>query len=237
MRLDQTHIVLLRPRRASNLGAVARAMKNFGLQRLSLVQSEIGSWADAWRMAVQAHDVLQGTSQAADLESVLGEDRWVVGTTNRPLPGQSLLSPRQLAELAARRGAPTLLFGDEESGLNHRELLRCHDLSMIPVARAQSSLNLAQAVVVYAAALFNEALAQDPATDAAPVPAAPPPASAAMLGHLERTLRDALLSSEWADSSRPRDAVAELMQPFYRAALTEREVGSWLVALSRIVRR
>ena len=34
MSLDQTHIVLLRPRRANHLGAVARAMKNFGMHRL-----------------------------------------------------------------------------------------------------------------------------------------------------------------------------------------------------------
>ena len=48
MQLDATHVVLVQPRRASNLGAVARAMKNFGMRRLTLVASRIGSWTDAW---------------------------------------------------------------------------------------------------------------------------------------------------------------------------------------------
>ena len=56
--LEQVHVVLLRPRWARNLGSVARAMKNFGLKRLTIVEAQIGSWNDAWQMAVHADDVL-----------------------------------------------------------------------------------------------------------------------------------------------------------------------------------
>ncbi len=235
MQLDATHVVLVRPARASNLGAVARALKNFGMRRLTLVESRIGSWADAWRMAVHAADVLEGASTVDHIETALAEATWVVGTTNRPLAGQTLLTPRQVAELAVTRGAPTLLFGCEESGLGNRELLRCHDLSMIPVAPAQSSLNLAQAALVYAAELFHAATVRDPRLAALGADAAPV-ANGMMMQHLERCLRDGLMASAWAEKSRALDAIGELMQPFYRARLTEAEVRAWLVALSRVVR-
>lgn len=231
-----THIVLLQPRGAFNLGAVARAMKNFGLHRLTLVGSRVGSWTDAWRMAVESGDILEGAQSSDQLEPVLAEARWIVGTTNRPLPGQSVLTPRQVAEQARQRGAPLLLFGCEENGLDNHELRRCHDVSTIPVAPAQSSLNLAQAVLVYAAELFAAAAAQAPEL-ALPPPPPPPPAPAALLQHLERQLREALVGSTWGAKSRGVDALGELLQPFYRAGLTEVEVRAWLVALSRIVRR
>ena len=233
-----THIVLLQPRGASNLGAVARAMKNFGLHRLTIVGSRISSWTDAYRMAVESGDVLEGALSTESFDSAVANATWIVGTTNRPLPGQRLLSPRQVAERSAERGAPLLLFGCEESGLGNHELLRCHDLSMIPTAKEQSSLNLAQAVLLYASELYVAAIAREPGQHGeAPAPAPVPVASAAMMQHLERCLAEGLLASIWAGKSRPTDAIGELMQPFYRAGLTEAEVRAWLVALRRIVHR
>ena len=152
--LAQAHVVLLRPRWARNLGSVARAMKNFGLSRLTLVESQIGSWNDAWQMAVHAGDVLEASVQADDLEQALADAAWVVGTTNNPPGSVQVLTPREVAEEAARRGPPTLLFGGEINGLDLAELLRCHAVSVVPTAPEQSSLNLAQAVCVYGAELF-----------------------------------------------------------------------------------
>jgi TrmH family RNA methyltransferase len=224
--LDEVHIVLLRPRWASNLGAVARAMKNFGLRRLTLIESRIGSWADAWRMAVQAHDVLQHAAHGSDLAAVLAPATWVVGTTDSPPPGMRVLSPREVAAAAAVHGAPTLLFGGEIDGLGPAELLRCHAVSRIPTAPAQPSLNLAQAVCVHAAELFAACGAQ-------PAPPAPPLAPAALMQRLEAALRHLLATGAWADADRGKHAIAGLMQPLYRAQLTDAEVRAWLVALGK----
>jgi len=232
MDLEDSHIVLVRPRWARNLGAAARAMKNFGLRRLSLVDSRIRSWSDAYRMAVHADDVLRAATKFAELDAALASAQWIVGTTNRPLPGQRLLSPRELATEALRRGAPTLLFGGEDTGLTQNELLHCHDVSTIPVAPAQSSLNLAQAVVVYAAELFA-ASSHAPAAPADPAPLA----DATMLQRVEAALRHLLETSAWTDACRPKNAIAELVQPFYRARLTDGEARAWLVALGKAVQR
>jgi tRNA/rRNA methyltransferase len=99
--LGGTHVVLLRPRWARNLGSVARAMKNFGLSRLTLVDSRIGSWSDAWVMAVQADSVLRAAVQSDDLDATLAGASWVVGTTNTPPAGTRVLTPR---EVCARGG-------------------------------------------------------------------------------------------------------------------------------------
>ncbi|MBL8723705.1 MAG: rRNA methyltransferase [Planctomycetes bacterium] len=234
--LDSVHVVLVRPRRALNLGSTARALKNFGIQHLTLVASEIGSWTDAWRMAVQADDVLHAARQVDALDEALGNATWIVGTTNRARPGQRLLTPRQVATEAAERGAPTLLFGDEVHGLGNLELLRCHDVATIPTAPEQSSLNLAQAVLVFAYELFVALGA--PGAAPPPVPTGlQAPASDELLQQFERKLQHALATSAWADADRHKSALAELVQPLRRGRPTEAEVRAWLTALGKVVQR
>ncbi len=230
MLIDEVHVVLLRPRWAQNLGSVARAMKNFGLRRLSIVDSRIGSWTDAWRMAVQANDILEAAVRADDLQAVLAPSAWIVGTTNHAPAGMRVLSPREVAAEALHRGAPTLLFGGEINGLAPAELLRCHAVATIPTAAEQSSLNLAQAVCVFGAELF--------ATHGTTVvPPAPPMATADLMQRLEAALTKLLEGSAWTDASRGKHAIAELMQPLYRAQLTDEEVRAWLVAMSKATQR
>lgn len=231
MKLDAVHIVLWQPRWARNLGAVARAMKNFGLRRLTVVDSQMGSWSDAWRMAVHAHDVLETAAQADDLATVLAPATWIVGTTNDPPAGTRVLTPREVAAEAVRRdGDVTLLFGGEINGLNPGWLLRCNAVSVIPTAPEQSSLNLAQAVAVFGAELFAASGAASPA----PMPAM---ASAELMQRLEHALRHLLETSAWRDANRGKHSIAELMQPLWRAQLTEDEVRAWLTALNKAVQR
>ena len=229
--LARVHVVLLRPRWARNLGSVARAMKNFGLRRLTIVESQIGSWNDAWQMAVHADDVLEAAVQTDDLEATLADAPWVVGTTNNPPKSVQVLTPREVAEEAARRGPPTLLFGGEINGLDPAELLRCHAVSVVPTAPEQSSLNLAQAVCVYGAELF--AACKRPDAGSAP---REPAASTELLQQLERLVEHALNQSQWAKANRPKNAIGQLMQPLYRAGLTESEVHAWMSAMGKIWR-
>jgi TrmH family RNA methyltransferase len=224
------HIVLFQTRWARNLGAVARAMKNFGLRRLTVTASQMGSWSDAWKMAVHAKDVLETAVQADDLATVLGPSSWVVGTTNDPPAGAKVLTPREVAAEAAQRGAVTLLFGGEINGLTPAQLLRCHAVSVIPTAPEQSSLNLAQAVTVFASELFAVGGSM------APVPT-PAMATVDMMQRLELALRHLLETSAWRDANRGKHAIAELMHPLYRAQLTEDEVRAWLVACNKAVQR
>ena len=232
--LADTHVVLLRPRWARNLGSVARAMKNFGLRRLTLVDSRIGSWVDAHQMAVHAQDVLDASHSVDDLATAVGDARWVVGTSNQPPAGCRVLTPHEVATACRERGAPTLLFGGEIHGLEPAEMLRCHAVSTIPTAEEQPSLNLAQAVAVYGAELF--AALQATRADANH-PGGQLAAPGELMRHLEQRLRDLLEGSRWAQKSHSKNAIAELMQPFYRAGMSEAEVRAWLVALGKAAQR
>ena len=229
--LAQVHVVLLRPRWARNLGSVARAMKNFGLRKLTIVESQIGSWSDAWQMAVHAGDVLEAAVQTEDLEAALADAAWVVGTTNNPPKSVRVMTPREVAEEAAERGPPTMLFGGEINGLDPAELLRCHAVSVVPTAPEQSSLNLAQAVCVYGAELFAAARGHAGAPGVRE-----PAATTELMQQLEKLVGHALSQSQWAKANRPKNAIGQLMQPLYRAGLTESEVHAWMSAMSKIWR-
>lgn len=236
--LADIDVVLLRPRWARNLGSVARAMKNFGLRKLTIVDSQIGSWNDAYQMAVHANEILDD-SRTTDLTTALSTSNWVVGTSNEPPQGARVLTPRQVAEMAHERGAPTLLFGGEINGLDPAEMLRCQVISTVPTASEQSSLNLAQAVGIYGAELYaschERAVAAQPPSkeELARAPLAP----TELLQRLEIGLRTLLENSDWMKANRPKNSIAMLMQPLYRADLTEKEVHAWLTALSKALPR
>ena len=203
--LSEVQVVLLRPKWARNLGYVARAMKNFGLRNLTLVDSKIGSWNDAYQMAVHANDILENAS-TMELKDALATATWVVGTSNNPPSGTRQMTPREVAEETLVRGAPTLLFGGEIHGLDPAELLRCHVVSSIPTGPEQSSLNLAHAVCVYGAELF--AALEPTRASALPIDsqseAGPALASTEMLQHVETALQRFLETSTWNKADRPR---------------------------------
>lgn len=232
MRRDRLQVVLLRTRNAQNLGAVCRAMKNFGLSRLTLVDPRVQDLALAEEVAVHSADVLRARRTVSTLGEATADAVWVVGTTSRNLAGQRRLTPRALAQEAAERsqaGEVVLLFGDEESGLSNAELLACHAVSTIPALPAQPSLNLGQAVLTYAYELSQVAGASEPTAPS------PPRAEERLLGDVEAALRQLLDAAAFADPDRPGHGVAELAQTLRRAALTPAEARLWQAALRRAV--
>lgn len=230
--LTDVHIVLLRPQGAANVGAVARAMKNFGLSRLSLVDARLRSFEEARRMAVHAEEVLAASRHHPTLDAAVAGASWVVATTHRPPAGMRVLTPAEVAAEVATHGPPTLVFGGEQHGLYPGEMLRCHAAASIPVVPEQSSLNLAQAVCVFAAELFR----QHGGDRRAPLPTAAA-ASPEWMARLESALAGFLGESAWTDADRGKHALAELVQPFWRARATEAEVRAWLVALGKAAQR
>jgi tRNA/rRNA methyltransferase len=166
MSLGKVRIVLHRPASAENLGAAARAMKNFGLGRLVVVTPP--AWAGAprsggagsaqadvlvraSRLARHASDLLETAAFHLDLRAALGPATWVCGTTSRTIEGRPSLTPRQLGEEVARRAAAgevALVFGEEQRGLSDAELELCHAVCTIPTSPAYDSMNLAQSVAV-----------------------------------------------------------------------------------------
>jgi len=147
-------VLLLGVEHPGNLGAIARAMKNFGLSDLVLISPKCDP-ADivAKNRAKWANDILE-RARVTDID-VLGEFDLVVGTTGKNgddfnLP-RSPLTPEQLREKLAETdddARVALLFGREGNGLINAELKLCDFVVTIPTSPEYPSLNLSHAVAV-----------------------------------------------------------------------------------------
>lgn len=146
-------VVLVAPRNPLNIGAVARAMANFGFTHLAVVAPYSPHWREA-RSAVGAPDLLQNARECATLADALKNCTLVFGTgtlTHRK-PEQPVVRLPELARAMTpevyRGGQIAVVFGPEKHGLTREDLSWCHALIEIPTDPRQPSMNLGQAVAV-----------------------------------------------------------------------------------------
>lgn len=159
--MDNVVLVLLQPEDVVNVAGVVRAMSNFGLKDLRLVEPAA---FDAYRVEGIAHhtgEIIERVRRYSTLEEALADCSLVLGTTGRPRRvRRERLTPREAAPIvlrtaAAHPGAPVaLLFGRERDGLPNSALDLCHAVVTIPTSPENHSLNLAQAVLVIAYELW-----------------------------------------------------------------------------------
>ena len=151
--LDQLAVVLVRPRNPLNIGAVARAMSNFGPRDLRLVNPYGVAFREA-RSAVGASAVLENAREFDSVADAVADCSLVAGTTavrNRVLqnPLRTLNDESASAIRAAMEsGRVALLFGSERIGLTNKDFTHCHWLLNIPTHEQNISMNLGQAVAV-----------------------------------------------------------------------------------------
>jgi tRNA/rRNA methyltransferase len=230
-------LVLLRPRNPENLGAIARAMKNMGLSDWAIAELGTHDFAAMRRVAVHAEELLDRPRLVRTLDEAVADCAWVVGTSSRRVRGKRHLAPEEVAREALARageGRTAIVFGDERSGLTNAEVLRCHDLSVVPTAAEQPSLNLAQAVLLYAWEARRAAAAAEPERAVRTARAAG--ATDADLARIEEALRGALRDGGFLRGPE-RHAVRDLLDPLRRARLAPREARLWEAALRSLAKR
>lgn len=150
--LDQLRVILVDVRNPLNIGAVARAMSNFGFSHLRLVNPYDVAFEGA-RSAVNAGAVLAKAEKFNTLAEAVSDCSLVVGTT--AIGHRELQHPLQRLEIASPqirsclRSAPcALLFGSEKFGLSNKDMSHCHWLLHIPTREQHLSMNLGQAVAI-----------------------------------------------------------------------------------------
>jgi tRNA/rRNA methyltransferase len=150
---DNLRVVLVAARNPLNIGAAARAMSNFGVKRLRVVNPYERAFREA-RSAVGAADLLAKAEEYASVGEAVADCKLVVGTTaagpRRELQHR-LLRLEDGARLIKRQlqAAPVaLLFGSERVGLSNQEMSHCHWVTRIPTREQHGSMNLGQAVAV-----------------------------------------------------------------------------------------
>ncbi|HVY27684.1 MAG TPA: RNA methyltransferase [Polyangiaceae bacterium] len=172
--------VLVRPHYPENVGAAARAMKTQGFKRLVLVKP--GKMAEpshvmAIKMAVKSLDVLQSAPVVPDVKTALADVDFTYATTaRRGVSGVWLArrAARDAIERAARGERLAILFGNEKTGLAEEDLLGAHARVRIPMAADQPSINLGQAVQLFAYELFVAALEARERAGGSPADEPPP---------------------------------------------------------------
>ena len=148
-------VVVVEPETPGNVGTIARAMKNFGLSNLELVNPpELAEDGEAYGFAGHAREDVLPNATTVRFESVV-ERYHTVGTTaitgedDRSHERFPFKTPAELRDSLRAVDAPTaLVFGREGRGLNNEELSQLDEVCSIPASAAYPVLNLGQAATV-----------------------------------------------------------------------------------------
>jgi len=217
-------IVLVGTTHPGNIGAVARAMKNMGLDDLALVNPRYFPDQEATARASGAEDLLESAAVHDSLHEAIADCVYVAGASARPRTiGWPCLDARDCAlrlQAESARGPVAAVFGPEKSGLSNADLDHCDTLLTIPANPDFSSLNLAMAVQVVAYELR--------AAQAHKLPeyaAGAPPATSAELERFYEHLERVLTELDFLDPDNPRHLMRRLRRLFIRARLDKNEIN------------
>lgn len=143
------NVILVELKIPENIGFIARVLKNFGFEKLTLYKCNVTE--NSYKTAANAKDLLERAEIVEDLFSYLSKFNLIVGTTG--IGGgdyrffrKPLLRPEELVEFID--GETAILFGREDYGLLNEEIERCHLLVKIPTSDAYPVMNVSHAVAV-----------------------------------------------------------------------------------------
>jgi tRNA/rRNA methyltransferase len=238
--LDHIVVILVRARNPNNIGAAARAMHDFGIRHLRIVNDYAPSFETA-RSAVDASEILTSATTHTSLAEAIRDCTLVVGTT---AVGERALehSLHPLSEAAAlitaeslAPGSPriALLFGSEKTGLSNEELSHCHWLLTIPMQQHEDlrhpSMNLGQAVAV---CLYE-------ITRGIPLHVVPrnfAPATAEEIDRLLAVFTPALEATGYTRRHPSNSSPEQFRRLILRMNLTAEDVPVWMGILRQVLR-
>jgi tRNA/rRNA methyltransferase len=224
-------VVLVEPLEAGNVGAAARAMKNFGFTDLWIVggKSERVDDVSAW-WAVGALDVVQQATRVGTLEEALGDCHLTVATT--AVRGRQVYDHLQAADIAKLANEQldaehriAIVFGREKSGLTGSEIMLCQRTASIPTWPEFPTMNLAMSVGIFCYELGK---------GLRPAPKEREPAVHQLVNELTRETRAMLTEIDYFGDKSPDRMCAELQAMAGRAALTTREASLLLAMVRKI---
>ncbi|HVE72425.1 MAG TPA: TrmJ/YjtD family RNA methyltransferase [Thermoanaerobaculia bacterium] len=225
-------IILVEPLEAGNVGATARAMKNFGFTDLWIVggKQERVDDVSAW-WAVGALEIVQAATRVDKLEDALADCHLTVATTAAARGRQVFdhLEPADVARLANEQLGDehriAVVFGREKSGLTGREVMLCQRTASIPTWPEYPTMNLAVSVALFCYELGRGLRPAHTQRD---------PAAHQLIHELTRKTRELLGDIGYFGDKSPDRMCAELQAMVGRAALTTREASLLLAMVRKI---
>lgn len=243
--------VLVNPQLGENIGTAARAMANFGLHELRLVDPRDG-WPNekAVTSSSGANWIIERASVHETLDDALKDVSYVYATTARPRGMiKDVITPEQAGhDMRARIGRGervAILFGRERTGLNNDEVSKADVIVTAPVNPAFASINIAQAVLLLSYEWYKdqaETLGQQtPELPALEGPGLQMPDTRpatkeelfGFFGHIERELD---IAGFFKTEDKKPGMMRNIRNIFGRASLTEQEVRSLRGIVSSLTR-
>jgi tRNA/rRNA methyltransferase len=221
--MHQVRIVLVEPAGTLNIGAVARVMKNMGLEHLILVNPLCDPLdLEARKMAVHAEDVLVNATVVDSLPAALTGCQRAIATTARTRAlNTELETPRVALPWLLEVPTPSaIIFGPEDRGLSNAELNYAQRFVMIPANPDYPALNLSHAVGICAYELSQAALG-DRATEPVGVEVASVDSLESYYEQMEKVLRNMGYLFPHTAASR----MEKLRRLFNRASLSPAELA------------
>jgi len=230
--------VLVRTHSPGNLGAAARAAKNFGAEIALLGPRTDPAHPDAISFASGAEDLLRRVNILGSFDELAARADLVVALTSlRGRVSRGLPPPTTFKEISSslrRSRRVALVFGPERGGLTSEELKMCDARLRIETADEFPTLNLAQSVAIALALLspFKESSRRNRATP----PPGEPPAPSKDVRRLLSSLNETLSLSGYPGRGHSREVIAEIESFVKRGKPTAREVTLLLGALAALRR-
>ena len=230
---DPLRIVLVSPRNPLNIGAVARAMSNFGFGDLRLVAPYDVAFREA-RSAVHSQYILENAQVHDSLSVAISGCGLVVGTTSvghrdLHIPLYRLETAGKLINQHAQSSPVALLFGSEKFGLSNDDLSFCHWALRIPTREEHGSMNLGQAVAI----CLYELRRSDQSLEMQFPPA--PITSAEVYDRFTNILLDLLGSSGYVNQKTSQSTELKIRRLVRRLPLPASDAETWLGILRQIL--
>ena len=157
MSLKNVHFILVRPQIGENIGSVARAIKNFNIKKLRIVNPRC-RWPNEKALAtsVGAKDILKSTKIYNTLEKSVADLNVVFATSSRIRKmNKRIISINDLKKKINSKYKIGIVFGPEASGLSNNEVTCADYLIKIPTNNKFSSLNLSHSAIIICFELFK----------------------------------------------------------------------------------
>ena len=157
MGLENIHFILVRPQIGENIGSVARAIKNFNIKYLRIVNPRC-DWPNhkALATSVGAKDILKSTKIYNSIDKAIGDLDIIFASTSRVRKiNKKIISILDLKKKVKRKRKIGILFGPEASGLSNDELSYADYLVKIPTNKKFSSLNLSHSAIIFCYEFFQ----------------------------------------------------------------------------------
>ncbi|MFK7968598.1 MAG: RNA methyltransferase [Rickettsiaceae bacterium] len=150
-------IILVAPQMGENIGASARAMKNFGLKDLRIVSPRDG-WPNtkAESMSVGAIDIINQAKIFSSIEQAISDLSCVYATTGVPRDmNKNYVLSKNLDQDIPNDNSIGIMFGRENCGLNNQEIAYANKILVIDTDKKFTSLNIFHAVSIICYELFK----------------------------------------------------------------------------------